>query len=71
MDVEIVVCGAGIAGITAVYHLSKLGIKNTHLVDPRPPLTFTSGKSSESYRNFWLSQTMIAFMDRSIDTDFL
>jgi len=67
MKAEIVVCGAGIAGITAVYHLSKLGIKDILLVDSRPPLTFTSDKSSESYRNFWPSQTMAAFMDRSID----
>ena len=67
MKAEVVVCGAGIAGITAVYHLSKLGIKDILLVDPRPPLTFTSDKSSESYRNFWPSQTMTAFMDRSID----
>ncbi len=67
MKAEVVVCGAGIAGITAVYHLSKLGIKDIILIDSRPPLTFTSDKSSESYRNWWPSQTMAAFMDHSID----
>ncbi len=67
MRTEIVVCGAGMAGITAVYHLSKLGLKDILLVDSRPPLTFTSDKSSESYRNHWPSQTMASFMDHSID----
>jgi glycine/D-amino acid oxidase-like deaminating enzyme len=39
------------------------------LVDPLPPLTLTSDKSTECYRNWWPGPgtTMVRFMDRSID----
>ncbi|MBM4352100.1 MAG: FAD-binding oxidoreductase, partial [Deltaproteobacteria bacterium] len=36
---DVVICGAGIAGISAAYHLSvKYGIKKVLLVDDRAPL---------------------------------
>lgn len=66
----IVVCGAGIAGITAAWHLSvRNGIDNVLLVDERPPLTLTSDKSTEAYRNWWPGpdDAMIRLMNRSID----
>ena len=67
---DVVICGAGIAGISAAYHLTvKQGIKNVVLVDERPPLTLTSDKSTEAYRNWWPGpdDTMVRFMNRSID----
>ena len=67
---DVVICGAGIAGISAAYHLSvHQGIKDILLVDERPPLTFTSDKSSECYRNWFPGpgDTMVSFMNRSID----
>lgn len=67
---ELVVCGAGIAGIAAAYHLTvRQGMKNVVLVDERPPLTLTSDKSTECYRNWWPGpgDTMVRFMNRSID----
>jgi glycine/D-amino acid oxidase-like deaminating enzyme len=67
---EVVICGAGIAGVAAAYHLSaKHGIRNVLLVDVRPPLTLTSDKSTECYRNWWPGpgDTMVRFMNRSID----
>jgi len=67
---EIVICGAGIAGISAAYHLSvKHGINNVLLVDERPPLSLTSDKSTECYRNWWPGpgNAMVALMNRSID----
>ena len=67
---EIVICGAGIAGISAAYHLAvKQGIPNIVLVDEREPLTLTSDKSTECYRNWWPGpgDTMVRFMNRSID----
>jgi glycine/D-amino acid oxidase-like deaminating enzyme len=67
---DIVICGAGIAGIAAAYHLTvKQGIKNVILVDEREPLTLTSDKSTECYRNWWPGpgDTMVRFMNRSID----
>jgi glycine/D-amino acid oxidase-like deaminating enzyme len=67
---ELVVCGAGIAGIAAAYHLTvRQGMKNVVLVDERSPLTLTSDKSTECYRNWWPGpgDTMVRFMNRSID----
>src|SRR3972149_6060616 len=49
-----VVCGAGIAGISAAYHLCVTqGLGKVLLVDERPPLSLTSDKSTECYRNWW------------------
>jgi glycine/D-amino acid oxidase-like deaminating enzyme len=70
MAVDVVICGAGIAGISAAYHLSvRHGIRNILLVDPLPPLSLTSDKSTECYRNWWPGPgvAMVAFMNRSID----
>lgn len=67
---EVVICGAGIAGIAAAYHLSvKQGLKDVLLVDERPPLSLTSDKSTEAYRNWWQGpgDSMVALMNRSID----
>lgn len=69
-QVDVVICGAGIAGVTAAYHLCvQQGIKQVVLVDERPPLTLTSDKSTECYRNWWPGpgDTMVRFMNRSID----
>ncbi|MFZ0548609.1 MAG: FAD-dependent oxidoreductase, partial [Candidatus Promineifilaceae bacterium] len=70
MKVDVVICGAGIAGVSAAYHLTvKHGIKDVLLIDERPPLTLTSDKSTECYRNWWPGpgDTMVRFMNRSID----
>lgn len=67
---EVVICGAGIAGIAAAYHLTvRRGVKNVILVDERAPLTLTSDKSTECYRNWWPGpgDAMVSFMNRSID----
>ncbi len=67
---EVVICGAGIAGISAAYHLAvKQGIKNVILVDEGAPLSLTSDKSTECYRNLWPGpgNAMVSLMNRSID----
>ena len=70
---DIVICGAGIGGVAAAYELAvRRGLGRSQkilLVDPRPPLTLTSDKSTECYRNWWPGPgaTMVRFMDRSID----
>lgn len=67
---QIVICGAGLAGISAAYHLAvKKEIPDIIIVDERPPLTLTSDKSTECYRNWWPGpgDTMVTFMNRSID----
>ena len=62
------ICGAGIAGISAAYHLAvRHGIRGITLVDERPPLTLTSDKSTECYRNWWPDAPMVGLMNRSID----
>src|SRR5258705_6264200 len=67
---EVVICGAGIAGVATAYHLAvRRGVRDIVIVDERPPLTLTSDKSAESYRNWWPGpgNDMVALMDRSID----
>ncbi len=67
---DAVICGAGIAGISAAYFLaSRHGLRKVILVDERPPLSLTSDKSSECYRNWWPGPdgAMLALMNRSID----
>ncbi|MCH9674561.1 MAG: FAD-binding oxidoreductase, partial [Gammaproteobacteria bacterium] len=67
---DAVVCGAGVAGIGAAYFLSLHDdFKRIVIIDERPPLTLTSDKSTECYRNWWPGPgpEMVTFMDRSID----
>jgi len=67
---DAVICGAGIAGISAAYHLCVTqGAGKVLLVDERPPLSLTSDKSTECYRNWWPGpgDAMVALMNRSID----
>ncbi len=67
---EVVICGAGIAGVATAYHLAvKQGLRDVLLVDQGAPLSLTSDKSTECYRNWWPGpgDTMVKFMSRSID----
>jgi glycine/D-amino acid oxidase-like deaminating enzyme len=67
---KIVICGAGIAGISAAYHLAvEHGQRDVVIVEEGHPLSVTSDKSTEAYRNWWPGpdQAMTAFMNRSID----
>ncbi|MBW7881505.1 MAG: FAD-binding oxidoreductase [Caldilineaceae bacterium] len=67
---DVVICGAGIAGIAAAYFLAaRPDFSEIVLVDERPPMSLTSDKSTEAYRNWWPGpdDAMIRFMNRSID----
>lgn len=67
---KVVICGAGIAGVAAAYQLAVVhGVKNVTIVEPGNPLSLTSDKSTEAYRNWWPGPDwqMTAFMNRSID----
>lgn len=67
---DVVICGAGIAGISIAYQLAvRHQIRNIMLVDPLPPMTLTSDKSTECYRNWWPGpdDAMVRLMNRSID----
>lgn len=66
----VVIAGAGIAGVAAAYHLTvTYGVRDVVLIDERPPLSLTSDKSTEAYRNWWPGpdDAMIRLMERSID----
>jgi glycine/D-amino acid oxidase-like deaminating enzyme len=65
-----VIAGAGMAGIASAYQFAvRAGIGRVVLVDPREPLSLTSSKGAEAYRNYWPGpdDTMVRFMNRSID----
>jgi glycine/D-amino acid oxidase-like deaminating enzyme len=67
---DVVICGAGMAGVSAAYHLTvNEGVRDVLIVDERAPLTLTSDKSTEAYRNWWPGpgDTMVRFINRSID----
>lgn len=68
-NANVVICGAGIAGIAAAYYLTEQGIDGILLIDQDAPLSLTSDKSTESYRNWWPGPdgAMLALMNRSID----
>ena len=67
---KVVICGAGIAGIAAAYYLAvEHGSTTWCWSSEGNPLSLTSDKSTEAYRNWWPGpdRAMTAFMNRSID----
>lgn len=67
---DIVIGGAGMAGIAAAYQLAvRRRAGRVVLVDPREPLSLTSSQGAEAYRDYWPGPdtTMVRFMTRSID----
>ena len=69
-DAEIVICGAGMAGAAAAYQLAvRHRVPNVVIVDEREPLTLTSSKGTQGYRNWFdgPDDTMVRFVSRSLD----
>src|SRR5437762_13293243 len=67
---DVVICGAGIAGTALAYHLaSRRAVRTVVIVDEREPLTLTSDKGTQAYRNWWPGpdDTMFRLVSRSID----
>ncbi|MCZ6831689.1 MAG: FAD-binding oxidoreductase [Gammaproteobacteria bacterium] len=65
---EVVVCGAGIVGIATAYYLTrKYGQKNLLLLDKLPPMTLTTSKSGENFRDYWPQTCMTEFCSHSLD----
>src|SRR5436305_14539174 len=66
---DVVICGAGIAGVASAYHLAVRHGLRVVLVDEREPLTLTSDKGTQGYRNWWPGpdDTMFRHVSRSID----
>jgi len=65
---EIAICGAGIAGITTAYYLSvKYGQARVVLIDKLLPMSLTTSKSGENFRDYWPQHCMASFAGRSLD----
>ena len=67
---DAIIVGAGIAGAAAAYFLStRHGLQRIAIVEAGDPLSLTSDKSTECYRNWWPGpgSTMVDFSNRSID----
>lgn len=66
----VVICGAGIAGAACAYFLAhRHGVRDVVIVEEGAPLSLTSDKSTECYRNWWPGpgDDVVRFMNRSID----
>ena len=65
---DFIICGAGIAGIAAAYSM-KLTWPDAEvlLVDKLPPMSLTSIKSGELYRNWCPDATMAHWIHKSIE----
>jgi glycine/D-amino acid oxidase-like deaminating enzyme len=65
---DVIICGAGIAGIAAAYSIKQAQpYADVLLVDKLPPMSLTSIKSGELYRNWWLDETMAHWIQKSIE----
>lgn len=66
-NMTIVICGAGIAGVaTAYYLLKERNDIEVILIDKNQPLSFTTSKSGENFRDYWPQKNMRQFMSDSI-----
>jgi len=65
---KIAICGAGIAGISAAYYLVLQQVDaEIILIDRQTPLSYTSSKSGENFRDYWPHPSMEALSSHSID----
>ncbi len=65
---EIAIVGAGIAGIATAYYLArKVGLTRIVLIDRSLPMSLTTAKSGENFRDYWPQACMASFARRSLD----
>ena len=66
--VNTVICGAGIAGIATAYELAvKHGKKQILLLDKLQPMSLTTSKSGENFRDYWPQACMSELSARSLE----
>lgn len=66
-NANITICGAGIAGIATAWSLAiKYQQKNIILIDKNQPMSLTTSKSGENFRDYWPQPCMTALTRRSI-----
>ncbi|QKX06745.1 FAD-binding oxidoreductase [Aquimarina sp. TRL1] len=64
---RITICGAGIAGVATAYYLLQKSINlEVLLIDKQQPLSFTTSKSGENFRDYWPQECMRLLCNRSI-----
>ena len=65
---NIAICGAGIAGIATAYYLAvKYQQSGIVLIDRDLPMSFTTSKSGENYRDYWPDACMSSFIGHSLE----
>ncbi len=65
---HITICGAGIAGIATAYYLAvKYRQQQVILIDKNQPMSLTTSKSGENFRDYWPQPCMTEFTRHSID----
>lgn len=65
---SIAICGAGIAGVAAAYYLTKNNADlSITLIDKNDPLSYTTSKSGENFRDYWPHPCMEALSSHSIE----
>ncbi|MBL8590075.1 MAG: FAD-binding oxidoreductase [Methylobacteriaceae bacterium] len=68
IDAQVAIVGAGIVGVAVAYYLStRHGVRDVAIIDPLDPMSLTSSKSGENYRNWWPHPAMRALTDHSTD----
>lgn len=64
---KLIICGAGIAGIATAYYLLRKELDvEVVLIDKHQPLSFTTSKSGENYRDYWPQTCMRNLVSDSI-----
>lgn len=67
-NLRVAVCGAGIAGIATAFYLSKKhGIEQVFLIDKNLPMSLTTSKSGENFRDYWPQESLGQLVRRSIE----
>ncbi len=69
LQYDVAIAGAGIAGVAVAHALAVQHGLRVVLVDDHAPLSLTSDKSTEAYRNWWPGpdDAMVRMVNRSID----
>lgn len=67
-NTRITICGAGIAGIATAYYLAvKYHQNHVVLIDKNLPMSLTTSKSGENFREYWPQPCMTALTRHSMD----
>jgi len=66
-NVNVLIIGAGISGVSIAYHLALKGVKGVHVVDRGYFTNGATGRCGAGVRQQWASKTNCELAKRSID----